>query len=145
MSQSLSPIQRVPAEVLCDILHFTLPHKRRVGAKNIPIAPWRLALVCQHWRQCALAYAALWSFINIDGTAVDAQSSSYATLISEYYPLAALETQIARSGDVALKVSLHWPVYTADASHLDTLLELVVSESDRWIAARIEGDNVDDK
>ncbi|KAJ7762860.1 hypothetical protein B0H14DRAFT_3594394, partial [Mycena olivaceomarginata] len=80
--------------------------------------------------------------------AVSACASSnffYAALISEYYPLAALESQIARSGDAALKVSLLWPVYTADASHLDTLLEPVMCESNRWITARIEGDNVEDK
>ncbi|KAJ7890082.1 hypothetical protein B0H14DRAFT_1127891 [Mycena olivaceomarginata] len=145
MSEAVPPIRRVPAEVLCAIFLLTLPHTRRVGGKNMPIAPWRLGLVCRRWRESALAYAALWSFINIDGTVADTQSAAYAALISEYYPLAALESQIARSGDAALEVSLLWPVYTADASHLDTLLEPVMRESDRWITARIEGDNVEDK
>ncbi|KAJ7033515.1 hypothetical protein C8F04DRAFT_1104164 [Mycena alexandri] len=134
MSEVIPPIRHVPAEVLCDIFLLTLPHTRLVGGKSMPIAPWRLALVCRHWRECALVYAALWSSINIDGTVLDTLSSSYATLILEHYPLAALETQILR-----------WPVYTADASHLDTLLELVVRESDRWITARIDGDNVENK
>jgi hypothetical protein len=53
--------------------------------------------------------------------------------------LAALETQIARTGDAALKVSLHWPVYTADASHLDTLLEPVVYT--KAIAGLLYGEN----
>ncbi|KAJ6447803.1 hypothetical protein C8R47DRAFT_999689, partial [Mycena vitilis] len=51
----ISPIRRVPAELICEIfLAVSLPD----DAVNKP--PWYLGHICRSWREYALAYSCLW-------------------------------------------------------------------------------------
>ncbi|KAJ7927353.1 hypothetical protein B0H13DRAFT_1598736, partial [Mycena leptocephala] len=52
----LSPVHRLPAELLCDIFALTLSGSDCI----MPEPPWALGHVCGSWRQLALAYPRLW-------------------------------------------------------------------------------------
>ncbi|KAJ6565875.1 hypothetical protein DFH09DRAFT_984160, partial [Mycena vulgaris] len=56
----VSPVRRVPPEILCEIFALTLPWDRRVSERTAHQPPWRLGHVCAPWRQAAIAYPALW-------------------------------------------------------------------------------------
>ncbi|KAJ7131385.1 hypothetical protein C8R44DRAFT_557252, partial [Mycena epipterygia] len=56
----MSPIRRVPPEVLSQIFALTLPHTRRFDDKPIHGPPWRLGHICRSWRRWALADPFLW-------------------------------------------------------------------------------------
>ncbi|KAJ6530296.1 hypothetical protein B0H19DRAFT_912814, partial [Mycena capillaripes] len=58
----VSPIRRVPPELICQILALALPSDGEAVANN---PPWYLGHICQSWRLCALASPDLWRFIAI--------------------------------------------------------------------------------
>ncbi|KAJ7715835.1 hypothetical protein B0H16DRAFT_263173 [Mycena metata] len=129
----LSPIRRIPTEILFHIFLLTLPHTKRVpgvmGRKqNIPAPPWRLGHVCKHWRDCALAYRRLWSTIHVDTVVTT----------SETYDVLALETQLSRSSYSLLHVSFRWPAYESGShSRLCALARALVPSCDRWLTAKL--------
>ncbi|KAJ7845261.1 hypothetical protein B0H14DRAFT_2775049 [Mycena olivaceomarginata] len=113
----LSPVRRVPPELVCDILALSLSS----NDDDTEIRPpWHLGHICGSWRRAVLGYPALWSFI----------------IVPSYFPsdrrppLPMIETQLIRSADVPLSVC--W------SSHRDGdlpglhALDLVVSHSHRW-------------
>ncbi|KAJ7511569.1 hypothetical protein B0H11DRAFT_1679530, partial [Mycena galericulata] len=59
----VSPVRRVPSDVLCEI--FTLASTgTRSMAGDLDIVnppPWTLAGICRHWRYAALSSPLLWS------------------------------------------------------------------------------------
>ncbi|KAJ7168710.1 hypothetical protein C8R46DRAFT_239174 [Mycena filopes] len=118
----------LPTELLCEIFHASLPHSRRVYfQETIVTAPWKLGVVCRRWRESALGDPTLWSSIEIKCGFL---SSSQ---IAKYYPLAALQTQIFRSGDAPLELTFRTGYYDEQiSSHFLALLEAVVGESHRW-------------
>ncbi|KAJ6564526.1 hypothetical protein B0H19DRAFT_1374817 [Mycena capillaripes] len=133
----LAPIRRIPTEILCAIFDRTLPHTRRLSAIRIPTGPWRLALVCKHWRECALAHGQIWSSIHIDGSIAvpeNVTQSYIRSLISDAYPSDALQTQILRAANVPLQLIIHWP-FDVDSVHLIKLLSVVVLHGNRWTTA----------
>ncbi|KAJ7117629.1 hypothetical protein C8R44DRAFT_555445, partial [Mycena epipterygia] len=60
----LSPLRRMPPELLCEIFSWTLPsvrealQRRRFDTKH---SPWVLTQICSRWRAIALSTASLWS------------------------------------------------------------------------------------
>ncbi|KAJ7137718.1 hypothetical protein C8R44DRAFT_335611 [Mycena epipterygia] len=122
-SAVVSSIRRLPSEILCNIFAWTLPHEctRDGGESTFTIGPWRLALVCKRWRECALGYGRLWSSIDINDTDSD-------DMTADRYPLPALETQLARSRDVPLKVAFYGGFF-GSCPHLLSLLKTLVL---RW-------------
>lgn len=48
----ISPVRRMPPDVLGQIFTLTLPHTRRLGEnlKRVNSAPWRLGHICRSWR-----------------------------------------------------------------------------------------------
>ncbi|KAJ6491036.1 hypothetical protein C8R45DRAFT_901342 [Mycena sanguinolenta] len=63
----LSPLRRVPTEILGEIFSWTLPlslsHQSVVDVEN---CPWVLTHVCRRWRAVALSTPSLWSLIIVD-------------------------------------------------------------------------------
>ncbi|KAJ7460318.1 hypothetical protein FB451DRAFT_1096843 [Mycena latifolia] len=127
----LSPVRRVPPELLCAIFWMALPFTRRVqGRANgdlVTQAPWHLGQVCRKWRETALAYPHLWSSIHI-------VHPPRPLRFRDIYPQPMLETQLQRSGSRPLDVVLE--------CHGDLGLEgSVVLASDRWrtLSVRVAG------
>ncbi|KAJ7114031.1 hypothetical protein C8R44DRAFT_676471, partial [Mycena epipterygia] len=64
----LSPVRRLPPEVLGEIFSWTLPSardallRRRFDTKN---SPWVLTYICGRWREVALSTPSLWSLVVI--------------------------------------------------------------------------------
>ncbi|KAJ7176925.1 hypothetical protein C8R46DRAFT_1188615 [Mycena filopes] len=56
----LSPLRRVPPEVLCEIFAWSVYNS---GEREEP--PWYLGHVCRSWRGIALAYPRLWTHLTI--------------------------------------------------------------------------------
>ncbi|KAJ7113991.1 hypothetical protein C8R44DRAFT_710391 [Mycena epipterygia] len=85
----LSPLRRMPLELLGEIFSWTLPtlrtarHSRRRG--DFTDSPWVLAQICSRWRAVALSIPSLWSLVVIN--------FSWTWM----YPLSMIETQISRA------------------------------------------------
>ncbi|KAK7040196.1 hypothetical protein VNI00_010002 [Paramarasmius palmivorus] len=60
----ISPLRRLPPEVLSEIFVLCLPHECN-PTRNVAEAPLLLTLVCKQWRQVALSTARLWSALHI--------------------------------------------------------------------------------
>ncbi|KAJ6561943.1 hypothetical protein B0H19DRAFT_942759, partial [Mycena capillaripes] len=56
----LSPIRRVPPELVCEIFRWTLPHITIVAGQAVERPPWYLGHISKTWREIALAYPFLW-------------------------------------------------------------------------------------
>ncbi|KAJ7157392.1 hypothetical protein C8R46DRAFT_860111, partial [Mycena filopes] len=83
----LSPVRRVPPELLCEI--FSLTVQNDGDAPKQP--PWYLGQVCGLWRHSALSLPSLWSSITIPS--VSFGDSGRVSL---------LEAQLLRSADAPL-------------------------------------------
>ncbi|KAJ7605840.1 hypothetical protein DFH06DRAFT_1487084 [Mycena polygramma] len=105
----LSPIRRVPAELICEILSWTWSGKK---------TPWHLGHICQSWRQHAVSYPLLWTSITV-----------YCSHLDINRTLLKLAAQLQRSANALLDVQ--WPnVYTDDVD--PSLLGLLLPHSNRW-------------
>ncbi|KAJ6471241.1 hypothetical protein C8R47DRAFT_1023226 [Mycena vitilis] len=51
----LSPIRRVPPEILCEIFSWVSPHSKRI-AGSATEAPWYLGHISRSWRETARAF-----------------------------------------------------------------------------------------
>ncbi|KAJ7681834.1 hypothetical protein DFH06DRAFT_1159445 [Mycena polygramma] len=88
----LSPLRRLPAEVLGEIFSWTLP----VACERYSIAqsPWVLTHASQHWRDVAIGTPALWSLVDIS------YKQAYDPRL--LCPLPMLETQISRANTLKI-------------------------------------------
>ncbi|KAJ6463881.1 hypothetical protein C8R45DRAFT_502323 [Mycena sanguinolenta] len=85
----LSPLRRIPPEVLAEIFSWTLPSLTdalKIGSDTAQ-SPWLLARISSRWRAVCLSTTSLWSQI-----AIDYESSTSNP--SKHYSLALVETQI---------------------------------------------------
>ncbi|KAJ6595108.1 hypothetical protein DFH09DRAFT_1357841 [Mycena vulgaris] len=117
----LSPVRRVPPELLCEIFVLLSPHTRRIGAEQIKQPPWYLGQICRLWRDAALSYPLLWTGIEIrfpDGL---------WSKPGEIYPSSMIETQLLRSAQAPLEVTLDF-----DFDPDPDLLHSLCLHSDRW-------------
>ncbi|KAK7014355.1 hypothetical protein R3P38DRAFT_3003307 [Favolaschia claudopus] len=66
-SAILSPIRRLPPEILCEVFQWAVLHRltRKVTGSKIPVASWFITHICRSWREAARACARLWSSIEI--------------------------------------------------------------------------------
>ncbi|KAJ6592851.1 hypothetical protein B0H19DRAFT_10373 [Mycena capillaripes] len=119
----LSPVRRIPSELLCEIFAVTVTNERVVQTTDKSLkSPWRLNAVCRFWRMTALSYPPLWSLITL---------TSYIHASERTLLLPMLETQLQRSAKAALDI--YCPV-----SYLRRqLLDPVCQESDRWTILRL--------
>ncbi|KAJ6609805.1 hypothetical protein B0H10DRAFT_1735354, partial [Mycena sp. CBHHK59/15] len=60
----LSPIRRLPPEILCEIFALMLPfNTAHVSGQLVGKSPWYLGHISRPWRAVATAHEPLWSFI----------------------------------------------------------------------------------
>ncbi|KAJ6462154.1 hypothetical protein C8R45DRAFT_529152 [Mycena sanguinolenta] len=114
----VSPVRRVPPELICEIFDLATVDSRS-GLRAIP--PWHLGQICHPWRQSALAHPSLWNYIVVPAYALDERE--LAPKVSE------LETQLLRCGTISLDI--HWPNVgtTGPNSHV---LDLILPRSNSW-------------
>ncbi|KAJ7045143.1 hypothetical protein C8F04DRAFT_989778 [Mycena alexandri] len=120
----LSPIRRIPPEILTHIFLLSAPSLEEF--KHVPWydlverSPWTLGRICRRWRAVALASPALWSTIIIHGQ-YDFEPCS----------LPMLEAQLIRSGAHPLEIFFDYEHSVYDST-ADMALEALAKHSARW-------------
>ncbi|KAJ7065508.1 hypothetical protein C8F01DRAFT_1125823 [Mycena amicta] len=133
----LSPLRRVPMEVLAAIFRLSLPIGQPFGTYTMGVrwstldAPWVFTHVSRSWRAAALGTPTLWNRISCSPVLNRGRS------ISAIYPLEMLETQLARVGmTTPLLVAFCGmnSIFFDDeqAQYLLELLKLIVSRAEQW-------------
>lgn len=119
----LSPIRRLPPELLAEIFQHSLPSYPQTPRTSQ--APLLLCRVCSQWRSISMSTSSLWCSIGID---IEAPST-----------LVTLQTMLERSGSRhSLDISLHFPPgqsvkhYTYDGHITEKILSAIISVSSRW-------------
>ncbi|KAJ7483454.1 hypothetical protein FB451DRAFT_1129354 [Mycena latifolia] len=114
----LSPLRRMPPEVVGEIFSWTLPSASDALRDRFDIrrSPWVLTHISSCWRAVALSTPSLWSLIVI--------SYSCST-----YPLRMLETQLARAR--SLKIHLYG-CEESDSRPQITAFECLAQHSASW-------------
>ncbi|KAJ7131369.1 hypothetical protein C8R44DRAFT_978242 [Mycena epipterygia] len=117
----LSPVRRVPPELMGEIFSLTLPHTRQIEGIPVDCPPWRLGHICKSWRNWALTDPFLWCSIAI--------CDHFSSDLRLSYSIPMIETQLLRSGNVPLTVAF-------DSRACDWVesrrWDLLLSECDRW-------------
>ncbi|KAJ7654609.1 hypothetical protein DFH06DRAFT_1416375 [Mycena polygramma] len=122
----LSPLRRLPTEVLGEIFSWTSPtviDRRARNKLDVGASPWVLTHINARWREIALATPSLWSLIVISySEECDAASA---------YPLASTEAHLQRSQTHALKIHFHSDPDT-DSDAQIRMFDLLSRHASRW-------------
>ncbi|KAJ7677768.1 hypothetical protein DFH06DRAFT_1167126 [Mycena polygramma] len=125
----LSPLRRMPPEILGEIFMCTLPSSnlRIARGKGIQItdSPWVLTHVCQDWKKISLSIPSLWSSVIV----------SYSPKIGPAaYPVAMVETQIARAQNSHLKIHFygHEGAYPENSQKQIEMFKSLARHALRW-------------
>ncbi|KAJ7147741.1 hypothetical protein C8R43DRAFT_953093 [Mycena crocata] len=89
----LSPLRRIPPELLSEIFSWTLPSiltARRRDKLSVNDPPWILGHISSHWRAVAHSTPSLWSLVTVNYTGSPDDPIGA-------YPLPMLEAQIGRA------------------------------------------------
>ncbi|KAJ7616987.1 hypothetical protein DFH06DRAFT_1306934 [Mycena polygramma] len=122
----LSPVRRLPPEIICEIFSWTLPQTRRVAGSPPIGPPWYLGQISRRWREIALTIPSLWSSITVLHTI------NYSH--ERVSPLPMVQAQLIRSADEPLDVDFEWWRDERDAG---PYLAALVLHSDRWVSFRL--------
>ncbi|KAJ7460289.1 hypothetical protein FB451DRAFT_1270906 [Mycena latifolia] len=117
----LSPVRRIPLELLCEIFRLTLLWKKRVDGVDLDQPPWHLGHVCAPWRNAAIGDPALWRVLQV--------LTSGEVAVTDNCPLSMLETTLLRSANLSLDVTFGgWSANRLDPAWLDSF----VAHCSRW-------------
>ncbi|KAF7345590.1 ABC protein [Mycena venus] len=119
----LSPIRRLPPEVICEIFSFTLPSLSSALARDIFDAndsPWVLTGICHRWRAIAVCTPSLWSLFAMK------YSQCHHPF---YYPLSAAKIQIQRAQ--SLKIHFYGSESRDPLPQIE-MFRLLIEHSSRW-------------
>ncbi|KAF7371163.1 hypothetical protein MSAN_00751800 [Mycena sanguinolenta] len=129
----LSPLRRVPTELLCEIFGWTLTSARESESQLArhpgfceTDSPWVLTHVSRTWREVSVSSPSLWSIVAVNFPNLDLSSS---------YPLAMIETHVARAQN--LRVIFRG----SDAHHAPNQIEIfryLAKHASRWQELRID-------
>ncbi|KAJ7151813.1 hypothetical protein C8R43DRAFT_483258 [Mycena crocata] len=126
----LSPIRRLPPEILGEIFSFAVDasfHFGDISEVSGPAsnhAPWLLTRVCRHWAAVALAAPTLWSMVFLDLDGLEERGAVPMTKLC-----------LQRSGTVPLTVKI---VYERDDDlefDSNLVFDTVIGASERWRSA----------
>ncbi|KAJ6525989.1 hypothetical protein B0H19DRAFT_581703 [Mycena capillaripes] len=117
----LSPVRRVPPELVCEIFTWTVSSNDAAGAAIMVVKtpPWYLGHISRSWRHTALSFGPLWSSITV---------GPFWPLSKESRLLSPVQAQLSRSSNAPLHI--HWP--NARHSVEVHLLDLILPHSSRW-------------
>ncbi|KAJ7609101.1 hypothetical protein FB45DRAFT_375288 [Roridomyces roridus] len=125
----LSPLRRMPPEVLVQIFLWTLPslQERSGGVFDTQGSPWTLAQVSSRWRGISLSTASLWSTVHVDFDH-DLRHPEHSDI---------LQTQLQRCGTLNLHIHFYGRD-EADSTEQLELFDLLLEHSARWEALDIQ-------
>ncbi|KAJ7631359.1 hypothetical protein DFH06DRAFT_702903 [Mycena polygramma] len=131
---ALSPLRRLPTEILCAIFTLALPpFAYSSNVMNVQEGPWVLSAVCSRWRTIALSQPCFWTYIFLDFTDDPPQSSSLAAL------LPTLEAQLERSQQLPLHVTFRTFYEMEVEKREQRVLDLIILHCDRWETVDLSG------
>ncbi|KAJ7609311.1 hypothetical protein DFH06DRAFT_1308894 [Mycena polygramma] len=110
----LSPVRRIPPEVLGEIFSWT---GRKMRMKD---SPWLFTYVSQYWRTVAVSHSKLWSLVAIKYQPETDPSA---------YPLAMAETQLARAKKLKIQFS---GCQTSNAGLQTEMFRYLSKHASRW-------------
>ncbi|KAF7347213.1 F-box domain-containing protein [Mycena venus] len=117
----LSPLRRMPSEVLSEIFSCTLPSVSAAENCQIQESPWVLTHISRRWRAITVSNHSLWSHIDI----IYPPDTDPASL----YPLSMVETQISR----AQKLTVHFRgCETTDSRPQIEMFQCLAKHSSQW-------------
>ncbi|KAJ7769165.1 hypothetical protein DFH07DRAFT_880567 [Mycena maculata] len=121
----LSPLRRMPPEILCEIFAYTLPVPSADAAVcaplNLSASPWVLTHISSRWRTMALSIPSLWSQLVINYQEESA-----------YHPSSPMvDAQIRRAHDQKLHIAFYGRE-NLDARPQVAMLEVLMQHSLRW-------------
>ncbi|KAJ7659073.1 hypothetical protein DFH06DRAFT_435956 [Mycena polygramma] len=123
-SAVLSPVRRIPAELVCEIFLRTLPDQRSIDDDTADPAPWYLGHVSRTWRHIATGFPLLWRTVSV-----------YHSEDLHHQPLAMLQAQLERSSGAPLDLNLGWWADRIDDAL--PLLDVLLPHSNRWDCLRL--------
>ncbi|KAJ7182965.1 hypothetical protein C8R43DRAFT_968598 [Mycena crocata] len=115
----LSPLRRLPPELICKIFTSTLPCTRQIQGDTVPCAPWYLGHVCRSWRYAAHGYSPLWSAIHV----------SPEELVLD--ALSATDNQLILSANALLEIKVNFGFRRIDLDG-EPAFDLLLPHSNRW-------------
>ncbi|KAJ7320892.1 hypothetical protein DFH08DRAFT_819139 [Mycena albidolilacea] len=115
----ISPLRRMPPEVLGEIFWWTLPSISEAQKSEIADSPWTLTYVSSRWRAVSLSNPSLWSQIVID----------YDTELPD--PLSLIEARIQRAHRQSLKIHFSGSEDVAPGPQIQ-MFQLLLQHSSRW-------------
>ncbi|KAJ7670145.1 hypothetical protein DFH06DRAFT_1180096 [Mycena polygramma] len=118
----LSPLRRVPPELIGEVFSWTLPCIRRVHGTTVDAAPWYLGQISRAWREIALSFPSLWTVITIHSL--------------DKTPPLALQTQLARSANAPLDINFTW--LTKKTVAAAPCVDVLLPHSHRWESLHLE-------
>lgn len=131
MTESLrAPIRKLPPEILSQVFQNYAEIAESGHLFDIPALT--LTSVCAHWRNTALAVQGLWSDIRINVQ----QAKKSQVVVGESAPFL-LDTLIARSGKLALKLCMNDPMEVVQVAAVAMITPILRRNCRRWQALTI--------
>ncbi|KAF8966786.1 hypothetical protein BDZ97DRAFT_602005 [Flammula alnicola] len=128
----VSPLRRLPPEILQDIFVWCLPQNRN-AVMHASEAPVLLGRVCSEWRRISIGTPEVWSSLHIVPPNVNFSNPTSSTARFQR-KRDLIEMWLGRSGACPLSVSLVW--FAGDSEEeiklCGTLLEVLVPLCGRW-------------
>ncbi|KAJ7742804.1 hypothetical protein B0H16DRAFT_1377575 [Mycena metata] len=115
---AVSPLRRIPPEILCSIFAFTLP-ARKDARKYLETAPWGVSAVCDRWRTIVLYDPSFWTYIRL-------------VFPDEGITRFRLETHLRRSGALPLTITFECGVQEFYTTQEISMLNILAQHSTRW-------------
>ncbi|KAJ7917433.1 hypothetical protein B0H13DRAFT_327304 [Mycena leptocephala] len=120
----LSPVRRVPPELICEIFALTLSSREIEEKSRTNKPPWYLGQICRPWRYSALSSSPLWSSITVP-----------TFLYAEVHVVPTIEAQLLRTTNAPLDI--YW---NAINDFVDPRAsDLVLRHCTRWRTLRLQG------
>ncbi|KAJ6454230.1 hypothetical protein C8R45DRAFT_1038404 [Mycena sanguinolenta] len=115
----LSPLCRIPSELICEIFDLSTA---QVRAEPYATPPWRLGCISRSWRQYAVTYPPLWSSLTISAL------STYPSRENRQLPAC------------CLSLDIYWASIEQNSPPDSRILDLILPRSNRWRTVALELD-----
>lgn len=117
----LSPIQRLPFEMLSEIFVLYLPEDRLLSTLGLKRTVMRPGSICKRWREIALSTPRLWSSIGLN---LSRTAEGHVELARKW---------LLRSGNVPLSIRLHGHSFLCVDDTLPcVIVDMLIRHVERW-------------